>query len=381
MTTVMFMHWGGSALRGSERCLIESAKALSTAGYSVVLMRNDPCLDDEVTPLVREIVPFEFPEFMVDGRYVSLPVVAYARAWRSLSSSIRHFKPAAIYVNGGRPCQLTVPLGRLHNVPVLCHLHHPANRRYLYSWLFPWATAAVFTSEYTKSVSKAQVGVSGSVVYAGVDTTRFQPAGVRDPSLRERLGIAHDAIVIGQVGALVPHKRPLLLLDAFSRVAAHLTQAHLVLVGSGVMEAALRSEVGARGLGRRVTITGYVEDTLPFFQHVIDIHALASVEEGLGISVIEGAACCLPSIVTDCTGLREVVEQDITALLFEPDDVDGLEAHLRRLISDAAFRAALGRAGRQRVERLFSINAYRQGIVRAVSSLIPDKTNETSMAR
>ncbi|WP_310571334.1 glycosyltransferase family 4 protein [Gemmatimonas sp.] len=375
------MHWGGSSLRGSERCLIESAKSLSKAGYSVVLMRNDPCLDDEVIPWVREIVPFEFPEFMLDGRYVSLPVVAYARAWRSLSSSIRRFKPAAIYVNGGRPCQLTVPLGRLHGIPVLCHLHHPANRRYLYSWLFPWATAAVFTSEYTKSVSKAQVGVSGAVVYAGVDTTRFQPAAVRDPSLRESLGIASDAIVIGQVGALVPHKRPLLLLDAFARVAADHRQAHLVLVGGGVMEAALRSEVDARGLNERVTITGYVEDTLPFFQHVFDIHALASVEEGLGISVIEGAACCLPSVVTDCTGLREVVEPGVTALLFKPDHVDGLEAHLRRLMSDATFRTALGHAGRQRVERLFSIDAYRQGIERAVSSLIGERTTETLAAR
>jgi glycosyltransferase involved in cell wall biosynthesis len=372
MTTVMFMHWGGSSLRGSERCLIESAKALSTAGYSVVLLRNDPCLDDEVAPWVQEIVPFDFPEFMLDGRYVSLPVVAYARAWRSLSSALRRFNPAAIYVNGGRPCQLTVPLGHLHDIPVLCHLHHPANRRYLYSWLFPWTTAAIFTSEYTKSVSKAQAGVSGSVVYAGVDTSRFQPAEIRDFVLRQKLGIAHDAIVIGQVGALVPHKRPLLLIDAFSRMAADHAQAHLVLVGSGVMEPELRSEVTARGLNERVTITGYVEDTLPFFQHVFDIHALASVEEGLGISVIEGAACGLPSVVTDCTGLREVVEKDVTALLFAPDDVVGLEGHLRRLASDGPLRSALGMAGRRRVEDLFSIDAYRRGIVRAVGALTTD---------
>jgi glycosyltransferase involved in cell wall biosynthesis len=217
-------------------------------------------------------------------------------------------------------------------------------------------------------------------VYAGVDTARFQPAGVKDASWRERHGISDDAIVVGQVGALVPHKRPLLLLEAFSRVAAHHMRTHLVFVGSGVMEAVLRAEVAVRGLNERVTITGYVEDTLPFFQHVIDIHALASVEEGLGISVIEGAACCLPSIVTDCTGLSEVVEQDITALLFEPDDVDGLEAHLRRLISDTAFRGALGLAGRQRVERLFSIDAHRNGILRAFSSLLPDRSAVTSVA-
>lgn len=372
MTTVMFMHWGGSSLRGSERCLIESARALSTAGYSVVLLRNDPCLDDEVAPWVQEIVPFDFPEFMLDGRYVSLPVVAYARAWRSLSSALRRFNPAAIYVNGGRPCQLTVPLGHLHDIPVLCHLHHPANRRYLYSWLFPWIHSALFTSHYTKSISEANTGVSGEVVYAGVDVNRFHAPAIRDSSLREVLGISRQAVVIGQVGALVPHKRPLLLLDAFERAAANDPQVHLVLVGSGPMEVTLRTAISSRGLERRTTITGYVEDTLPFFQHVFDIHALASVEEGLGISVIEGAACGLPSVVTDCTGLREVVEKDVTALLFAPDDVVGLEGHLRRLASDGPLRSALGMAGRQRVEKLFSIDTYRRGIVRAVGALTTD---------
>lgn len=357
-------------MRGSERCLIESAKALKSAGYALVLLRNDPCFDAEISPWVQEIIDFEFPEFMIDGRYISLPFGRYTRAWRAFARLIRRFDPAALYLNGGRPCQLTVPLARLHRIPFVCHLHHPANRRYLYSWLFPWVQSAIFTSHFTRSISESRTGVSGEVVYAGVDATRFTQASRRDSSLRDALGISRDAVVIGQVGALVPHKRPLLLLSAFERVANHDSSVHLMLVGSGTMEEELRSAIAARGLEGRVTITGYVDDTLPYFQHVFDIHVLASVEEGLGISVIEGAACGLPSVVTDCTGLREVVERDVTALLFDADDMQGLEAHLARLSSDVSLRHSLGSAGRRRVEQLFSIDAYHLGIVRAVSSLI-----------
>ncbi|WP_425486257.1 glycosyltransferase family 4 protein [Gemmatimonas groenlandica] len=366
----MLLHWGGSTLRGSERCLIESAKALRKAGYSVVLLRNDDCVDVEISPWVQEIVPFEFPEFMLDGRYISLPFVAFARAWRSLSRMVNSFQPAAIYSNGGRPCQLAVPLARKHRIPLVCHLHHPANRRYLYSWLYPWVDAAVFPSDYTRSISQQLAGVDGVVVYNGVDTDRFRPSVAKDEALRQAYGIARHDVVIGQVGALVPHKRPLVLLDAFQRLASRDSRVHLVFVGSGPMTAPLCSAVAARGLGQRVTVTGFVDDTLPFFQDVIDIHVLASVEEGLGISVIEGAACGLPSVVTDSTGLREVVERDVTALLFAPDDAAGLEAHLDRLVKDSALRDKLGDAGRRRVEHLFSLESYQQGIVTAVASLI-----------
>lgn len=37
---------------------------------------------------------------------------------------------------------------------------------------------------------------------------------------------------------------------------------------------------------------------LPYYQHVFDINDLASINEGLGISVVEASACGLPLIVT-----------------------------------------------------------------------------------
>ena len=108
------------------------------------------------------------------------------------------------------------------------------------------------------------------------------------------------------------------------------------------MEADLRRLANELGIARNVTLTGYVDDVLPYYQHVFDINVLVSRTEGLGISVIEGAACGLPAVVSNCTGLPETVVEGETGLLFDLDDAEGLRGHLLRLAESPSLRASMG---------------------------------------
>jgi glycosyltransferase involved in cell wall biosynthesis len=141
-------------------------------------------------------------------------------------------------------------------------------------------------------------------------------------------------------------------------------------VGKGPLLESLQSLAGELGVRTRITITGSVPDVLPFYQHVFDINALVSRMEGLGLAAIEGSACGLPAVVTDCTGLSETVVPEETGFRFGLHDEEGLEGRLLQLIHDGALRSRLGAAGREHAVRTFSADLYNEKIVAAVQELI-----------
>jgi glycosyltransferase involved in cell wall biosynthesis len=372
--TAVLLHRGGAVVRGTEAVLIRSAKALAAAGYRLVICRRNACIDGPLASMdpSPEFVDFEFPELMISGiRETALPIGPYITAFRKLRELVSRSEATLLYCSGGLPCQLAIPVARLAKIPVLCHFHHPAPRRAHYLWLSRFADKRVFPSDFVKRHSPLGPRHPGVVVYNGIDVTRFQPAPIHDGRWREQWGIPAEATVIGQVGALAPNKRPDFLISAFRSLLNQTPRKfHLCLVGAGPMEASLRQLADRLGIAGHVSLTGYVDDVLPYYQHVFDINVLASSEEGLGISVIEGSACGLPAVVSNCTGLPETIVDGATGFHFELNDAAGLHGHLLRLGTDPSLRASLGRAGRALAGERFSSTAYDRNFMAVVDDLL-----------
>lgn len=370
MKTVLLLHRGGDIVRGSERCLFENAAILQSMGVRTILVRNHPSVDAEASRLVDAIVPFDFPEIMVDGADSSYRFFGYARQLYALLRLIDRYGAHAILTNGGLPCQLGVPAARMRRIPILCQIYHPAPKRYLYLWMVNRADELLFPSNSTRAVVLGKTGRDGHVLYLGVDSSRFSLPEPRDNRWRQALGIRSDAVVFGQVSALEPHKRQGLLIEAFAEALRELPGAHLVLVGAGADAVRLSKLAADLRVSSQVHLTGYVESTLPYFQSVMDVNVLASAEEGLGLAAIEGAAAYLPLVAADATGLRETLIPGETGLVFPVDDQQSLTKCLVRLGGDPALRARFGEAGRRFVERTFSPTGYRQGFARTVERLL-----------
>jgi len=372
--TVMMIHKGGlGGIRGSEQCFIESANALVQAGFKIIFCRNLPVMDEMLVGKVAAIEHLQFPEVMLDGLSSRFPLFDYFQEFKRLFRLVRYLKPAVIYVNGGLPCQLAVPIGKLLNVPVVSHFHHPACKRYYYIWLVKFADRCFSPSQFTANHLYKQAGVKSDVVYCGVNSAIYHPIVRRNFQLRERLKIPSDAVVVGQVGALERNKRPDMLLRAFAPAAAKIKSLHLCFIGKGSLAEELREQVHALGLDERVTLTGFVEETLPYYQEIIDINALVSAEEGLGISIIEGSACGLAALVSDCSGLRETVVPGATGVAFPADDDRELTRLLIYLAENKDVRDRMGTAGRQLVEQKFSLATYHAAVVNIVASSLRAK--------
>jgi colanic acid/amylovoran biosynthesis glycosyltransferase len=193
------------------------------------------------------------------------------------------------------------------------------------------------------------------VIPSGVDPGRFPP-GSPEPGR------------ILAVGRLVEMKAPHLTLQAFAEVAKAFPQAHLDLVGDGLLRERCAAVIAERGLGGRVTLHGYrshaevaalMARAAMFVQHsVTDPDGRI---EGFPVAIAEAMFTALPVVSTRHSGIPEHVKDGATGLLVAERDVAGMAAAMARLLADPGMAAGMGRAGRAwALEHLSRPASYRQ---------------------
>jgi phosphatidylinositol alpha-1,6-mannosyltransferase len=116
-----------------------------------------------------------------------------------------------------------------------------------------------------------------------------------------------------------------------------------------------------------VVFTGFVPDELlPSYYDACDLFVLPSLKEGFGIVFLEAmyhAKACVGAIAG---GIPEVVEDGGTGLLAKPDSVDSFAQCVVRLLGNGAERDAMGRRGKERLEREFSYEKFRARLERVL---------------
>jgi glycosyltransferase involved in cell wall biosynthesis len=124
----------------------------------------------------------------------------------------------------------------------------------------------------------------------------------------------------------------------------------LVLVGGGDLRLELEQE--ALRLGLKVVFTGTQEDVRSLIA-MFDLAVLASHTEGFGIFLLEAMALCKPVVATRVGGIPEVVVDGETGYLVPPGEPEKLAQSILAILEDD--RKKIGRAGRRRVEEVFSL--------------------------
>jgi glycosyltransferase involved in cell wall biosynthesis len=114
--------------------------------------------------------------------------------------------------------------------------------------------------------------------------------------------------------------------------------------------AELRVYASERGVDDLVTFEGFRAD-VPQVMADLDVFVLPSLWEGFGLVLVEAMAAGRPVVASAVGPISEIVVDGVTGLLVPPGDPDALAEAIVRLLQDPELAAALGRAGRARVER------------------------------
>jgi glycosyltransferase involved in cell wall biosynthesis len=176
------------------------------------------------------------------------------------------------------------------------------------------------------------------VVPGGIDANRFQPA---------RESPSFDLILTGR---LVAVKRIDILLRAVKSVAKRIPEVKAVVVGDGVLRAALHSLALELGIDRNVTFVGHREDVENWLQRS-KLFVLTSDSEGLSLSLMEAMMCGLPAVVSDVRDLADLVENGVSGYLVPRRSPELFADRLVELLSDDRKRRAFSQAARHSAMR------------------------------
>jgi len=213
---------------------------------------------------------------------------------------------------------------------------------------------------------KIKVLAGGSI--CGVDLDRFQTRpGVRD-SVRQELGIPEDAVVVLFLGRMNRDKGVLDLAQAYAELAVSNQSLWLLVVGPD--EENIQAEVATvcAAVSQRTRLIGFT-DVPERFMVAADIFALPSYREGFGSSVIEAAACGVPSLCSRIYGLTDAVVDGVTGVLHSPGEVEDIKRKLDQLL-DPTLRKRLGDAARDRAVNEFSQQSLTDGMLSFIESCL-----------
>ncbi|ASY19086.1 glycosyltransferase [Candidatus Planktophila versatilis] len=295
------------------------------------------------------------------GRSISL--VTDLRAFIGLVAMIKKIQPDVIHTHTAK----AGVLGRLASIiagrgAIRIHTFHG---HLLHGYFSGWKTQLVIAIEKALAGRTHHLIAIGTVVKndllaAGIGKPAqfsvFFP-GLPEPKrferaeLRKELELDSATIYCTFVGRLTQIKRPDRLLDVAAEIAKQNVAVHFLVAGEGELFESSRVRATAKKLP--ITFLGWRKDIDQLFA-ASDIAILTSDNEGIPLTLIQGAQAGLPIVAPAVGSISDIVEDSKTGFLTAPT-ASAMAARLSQLVADSELRSQLGAAGRERAHTYFSL--------------------------
>lgn len=367
----------GAELYGSDRVVLESVAAMTTAGAAVEVTVPEPgplvgrlehagatvVLEPDLVLRKRVLRPRNWPSSTADG-------------FRTIGASQRLLRrrPDLVYVN-----TITLPLwpllARLRGIPVLTHIHEAeagASHFTLRALYAPHllASAIVANSEFSRSIvarAWASLARRTRVIYNGVPgpvTTTPARASLEDRPVR-----------LTYVGRLSPRKGTDLVIAAAAALVDDDVDVEVDILGEAFAgyewyAEALRDAVVQRGLGSRVRFLGFHDDVWSALQLADIVVIPSAVGEPFGNTAVEAALAARPLVVSESSGLLEATHGLPGVHRVQPGDASAIADAVRDIIADWPDQRARAEASARVASMRFDPERYRGAIVDLVASLV-----------
>jgi glycosyltransferase involved in cell wall biosynthesis len=182
---------------------------------------------------------------------------------------------------------------------------------------------------------------------SGVDLTAVRAEAAGASRVRRELGLSGETPVIGAVARLVPVKGLRYLVAAMPEILHRCPDTHLIVAGDGDQRSGLEALARELAVFDRVHFLGFRRDAAAVTA-ALDVFVLPSLNEGLGRVLVTAMALGVPVVATKVGGVPEVVEDERQGLLVPSADPQALSRAVTVLLTDRAYAASLGMAGRTR---------------------------------
>jgi len=254
-------------------------------------------------------------------------------------------------------------MGRLNKVPIIISSRRNINIGGKWRELLKRLTSGLDDKVIAvcEAVRKAEIESSNVpsekavTIHNGIDPIAF--ISVSDEAaleIRNSFEIPDDALLLGAIGRLHPSKGFNDLISALAYIKAKTNSVRLIIVGEGELRGSLELQIINHNLSGTIKFAGLRND-IPELMSALDIFVSSSLWEGLPNVVLEAMVAGKPVVATSVGGTPEVVVDGETGLLVPPRNPEALARAIFRLLKNPELGSRMGRAGKERVLKQFSI--------------------------
>jgi glycosyltransferase involved in cell wall biosynthesis len=365
-----------SAASGAEFALMRLVSGVRREHHVAVACPASGPLADMLDDAAVQHVPI--PAFEASLRlspvHTPVNVARLAIGGVALARAARRFDADLMHANTPRAGLMGALAGRLGGPPLIvrAHEHMPLDSvvgRGVRSVLGRTANAILTVSqEVERRFNQGLEAPVAAHVYNSFDRERFDPDRVKPSKVREELGIAPGAALLGQVAQITPWKAQDTSIRALAQLKQEGVDAHLLIVGNiafagkGVRydnEGYLRqlhALVGELSLHDRVHFLGQRPD-VPGILRDLDLSLLPSWDEPFANVMLESMAMGTPLLVSSVGGGPELVEDGVTGRVLPPKRPDLWAWAARDLLRNPQQLAHMGARARAATAK-FSDDAH-----------------------
>ena len=268
------------------------------------------------------------------GRIYRLPNLnPFSRGYLGALDRFFAEHPEYRIVHSHLDCMSAIPLkaAKKHGVPVrIAHAHNSNQSRdakYLLKLFYKRMIARNATQLFACSEEAGKWMFGDTicrVLNNAIDAGKYAfDAGVRS-TVRRKLGLPADALVVGHVGRFDSQKNHRFLVEIFEKMTV---DAWLLLVGDGVLRPDVEQQAATLGIRDRIIFTGVRTDVDRLLQ-AMDVFLMPSLFEGLPVSIVEAQAAGLPCLISDKVPIECKKTDLITQLPLDASPAEWAEAVL-----------------------------------------------------
>lgn len=317
---IRILHMIGSLeMGGSQMMVLNIYKAIDRARIQFDFMIDH----SDATMLVQEVEALGAKVYTMP-QFRGYNVCEVRKAWDAFFDTHKEYKILHSHVRSY--ASIYLPIAKKHGVKTIIHSHSTSNGRGLTSivkkilqyplryqadYLFACSVEAGEWLYGKKAIRKENF----IVIYNGIDCERFKYNKEDREQIRKKYGIENN-FVVGHVGRHTASKNPFFLIEVFSELYNHNSNARLLQVGAGELSKQMREECRELGIEDVVIFAGEHNEVEKYYS-AMDVFLFPSLWEGLGIAVVEAQVSGLHCLVS-----KEVPAlADINAGLFHSIDL------------------------------------------------------------
>jgi glycosyltransferase involved in cell wall biosynthesis len=309
----------------------------------IVLCPEEGELAEKMRGVGAEVICFDVGRI----RYLSLLII------KKFISIIRNKHVDLIHTDSTTETFYAGIAARLMRIPLVWHIR-VSEREWLLDRILSLFTTKLIVVAW--AISRRFPWLENNhkivVIHNGIDLKefdKFQPTS----SIRREFNISDNTVLLGCISRIEERKG----LEYLLRAMKHIDEAKLILVGGGKEDyiTRLKNISVSLGISDRIFFIGRRDD-IPAVFRAIDIFVFPVIKgEGFSRVILEAMAAGKPVVATDHAGNPEAVEDGLTGAIVPAKNSTMLATEVMQLVKDSKKRVEMGRAGRKRVEKYFTI--------------------------